>query len=578
MVSCTVTHSFIRLSTLNVTVLMLLSMKNTPLAKLTEYAHDRLNVFHRWVAATAWVQGAIHTFAIGLGTSRLEPDQSYILLHWENICGIAALAVFGFMLVSFPILAKLAYEYFYVIHIILTPIFLATLFLHNYYCRIPVIVAAGLWVLDRLIRIIRFFLNNEMAMKLKATMQITYDGSTLVTVPRRYLPYRAGSHAFLSIPEISRFQSHPFTIASTEDTQAMSEGKSYLQFLIRRRNGFTREVSEMAKTTFPKKKEVVAYIDGPYGGPEDFCKYDRVILIAAGSGISFTLPIALALIRSGSCKSVDFIWTVRTREAFQPFMEQLCEISKMIYFNAATCTVNMQLHISTEVDMVIEHITLPYERSPSQSYKFPQYAPYTGKYASYEGRRSQHSRYSSNTDTLVAIPLEERHYSTDDLILSVELPRGRPGRDSWEAELTPVISGEQYHHDPRFSTRNSEIEVPTLARLMRDIESHWTASRDSSVDRLESRNASPSRARSSERVLKEPHAMTFDTLDTYIITGRPHIKQIISDVAYNASPMDTVAVGVCGLRELTQTVRNAVADNMVKNSPSFSIFCEEFGM
>ena len=360
----------------------------------------------------------------------------------------------------------------------------------------------------------------------------------------------------------------------------MSEGRSNIQFLVRRRDGFTREVSEMAKTTFPKKKEVIAYIDGPYGGPEDFRKYDRVILFAAGAGISFTLPIALALIRSGTCKSVDFIWSVRTREAFQPFMEQLSEISKMIYFNAATCAVNMQMHVSTESDMVIEHITLPYEQSKTQPYSFPRYAPYSGKYNSYEGRKS-HSRHSSASDTLTAIPLEDRNHSTDNLLLSVEIPRGRRGRDEeWEAELTPVLSGEPYHHNPRFSTKNSEIEVPTLARLMRDIEPHWTASRDSSADRFASRTASPAPlgTRSSDHLLKRPHAMTFDNLESYIISGRPQIKQIISDVAYNASPMDTVAVGVCGLDSLNKAVRNAVADNMVKNSPSFSIFCEEFGM
>ena len=81
-------------------------MKNTPLAKIIGCSHEYLNVFHRWVGFVAWVQGAVHLVAIALATSRLIPNQLYILLDTENVLGIVAFGAWTIMMLAFPLLRR----------------------------------------------------------------------------------------------------------------------------------------------------------------------------------------------------------------------------------------------------------------------------------------------------------------------------------------------------------------------------------------------------------------------------------------------------------------------------------------
>lgn len=55
-------------------------------------------------------------------------------------------------------------------------------------------------------------------------------------------------------------------------------------------------------------------VDGPYGHVPNFRDYDKVILVAGGSGASFTFAVALDLIESTehAVRSIDFIWIVRS--------------------------------------------------------------------------------------------------------------------------------------------------------------------------------------------------------------------------------------------------------------------------
>lgn len=49
-----------RLSVCNTALAVLLAMKNNPLASLTGYSHERLNVLHRWVGRVIFVQAMLH--------------------------------------------------------------------------------------------------------------------------------------------------------------------------------------------------------------------------------------------------------------------------------------------------------------------------------------------------------------------------------------------------------------------------------------------------------------------------------------------------------------------------------------
>ena len=53
-------ESYGRMATTNSALAFLLAMKNTPLAFLTGYSHERLNVLHRWVGRVIWFWSSIH--------------------------------------------------------------------------------------------------------------------------------------------------------------------------------------------------------------------------------------------------------------------------------------------------------------------------------------------------------------------------------------------------------------------------------------------------------------------------------------------------------------------------------------
>jgi hypothetical protein len=162
---------------------------------------------------------------------------------------------------------------------------------------IIVIFTACLWVLDRIIRGVRLawnFFGNS------ATVTALPNDALRMRLKRRMCS-SPGSHGFLWVPAIRWVESHPFTLLSSSPPE----------FVIRVYDGFTRDLYKAAKQA--PGRSLRCSVDGPYGQVPNFKSFDKVILIAGGSGASFTFSIALDLIESpaSTVKSIDFIWVVR---------------------------------------------------------------------------------------------------------------------------------------------------------------------------------------------------------------------------------------------------------------------------
>lgn len=86
-----------------------------------------------------------------------------------------------------------------------------------------------------------------------------------------------------------------------------------VQFVIRVYDGFTRDLYKAAQLS--PGRSLRCSVDGGYGQVPNFRVYDKVILVAGGSGASFTFAVALKLIEKtaekSATKSIDFIWTVQ---------------------------------------------------------------------------------------------------------------------------------------------------------------------------------------------------------------------------------------------------------------------------
>ncbi|WFD30059.1 hypothetical protein MSPP1_001073 [Malassezia sp. CBS 17886] len=149
----------------------------------------------------------------------------------------------------------------------------------------------------------------------------------LVLRTARPLQWRPGQWLFLQLPQLSWFQSHPFTIASAyvkakndrfrlldADAPMRAEDDQLIMLLIRARSGLTRRlwahvqaqaapppplVPHARRGAPPPALSVVqgtymrALVDGPYGNSAriDWGAYASVVLFCGGSGIAFGISV-----------------------------------------------------------------------------------------------------------------------------------------------------------------------------------------------------------------------------------------------------------------------------------------------
>lgn len=126
-------------------------------------------------------------------------------------------------------------------------------------------------------------------------------------IKKEKITTRAGQYIFLSCPEVSYFQWHPFTLTSAPE-------EDYLSVHIRVVGDFTTSLAKVLGCDFPdqenRKTEKVetplggkvigtnsnpplnrtlprVMVDGPFGSAsEDYLNYETVYLIGAGIGVT----------------------------------------------------------------------------------------------------------------------------------------------------------------------------------------------------------------------------------------------------------------------------------------------------
>ena len=274
--------------------------------------------------------------------------------------GVIAISAFGSLLVvSLRPVRKFAYEFFFFLHFLmvlcvqfplpwtssLTPVFIVLssslvtstprslskwctsrfmilgLFTSTFRVGYWFEVSFLIWGLDRFFRLVRLIAFNHSYFGFKkgsGTMDATIEplSPNLVCLRLRrpsHFEWSPGQTAYLTMPGVSTipFEAHPFTIASIDTTRDDTQGgitpitnkESFagtgkpcwkeLVFFINVHGGFTKKLGNAAQ----KGEKVKVFVDGPYGKSPDLKDYETSVLIAGGSGVSFTLPLFLDCIR-----------------------------------------------------------------------------------------------------------------------------------------------------------------------------------------------------------------------------------------------------------------------------------------
>jgi predicted ferric reductase len=128
------------------------------------------------------------------------------------------------------------------------------------------------------------------------------------------------------------FESHPLTICNAPATISNIRSSAGQLLLAARVNGdWTRAINQLAHasnaddTCCGEKSEpnpVVVMLDGPYGGVSfDLGRYEHVLLVAGGAGITFILGVLDDLVgkiaklgrRSGErTTKIEFAWCIKS--------------------------------------------------------------------------------------------------------------------------------------------------------------------------------------------------------------------------------------------------------------------------
>ncbi|CAA7259897.1 unnamed protein product [Cyclocybe aegerita] len=295
-----------------------LAGKNNIVSWLTGIGHEKLNVLHRAAARTNLIFLWIHALQ---RTISVLPPQFDFTHNWMR-SGAVGLAAFTIgTIISIRPIRNAAFEFFLVTHIVLMFIFLVAGYYHARQLHYGTYIWPALlvWAFDRLLRLSRLLWNNRIFSRHHhgdALVELLSEDTIRLTLRRRHLTWKAGQHAYVILPSVSSmpFEAHPFTIASiAEDVNDNKERDAV--FLIRGRSGFTERLRQHAKEKHGSR--VPAFMDGPYGCPPDLRHYTTCILVAGGSGISYTLPLLLDLVRisakggKSAVGRVVFVWAVR---------------------------------------------------------------------------------------------------------------------------------------------------------------------------------------------------------------------------------------------------------------------------
>lgn len=320
-------------------VIMLLANKNSliPLFLGPGIGYEKLNFMHRWAGRTIFIAGAVH------GVLWIKSRLKWGRPIWgarKSFTGIVTLAALTLIvLTSLRPVRNRVYQIFFGLHVMLYSTFIMGICYHSHHAAPWVIPTTVLYTLDFAFRLYKYRVK-------QATLEPTDGQLTLIRVPSLDVNWIAGQHVKLRVffTKSRVFESHPFTIlvapqgtscfSSSSPSGGLILGAKVAGDWTKALNNYAQEFSEDG---IPPTVSVM--LDGPYGGCSvDLGTYETVVLVAGGSGITFTLGLLDDLV--GRCvnlgrrggertRVVEFIWYIRDFSSFSWFKAMLMDVAQL---------------------------------------------------------------------------------------------------------------------------------------------------------------------------------------------------------------------------------------------------------
>lgn len=258
-----------------------------------------------------------------------DPHSDNFTIQMATVTSWIMFVVFGIFAQNW--MRRRNYELFYYLHHFYLVVFFVTL-LHAASAWYYLFGGLALWFVDRCIRTMQRTRRWEMTVmrplpRFVTHLELTPFDDEIIKASGPF-NFQCGQYLYLNIPEISSIEWHPFTISS-----APSDGKVTCDIKMAPggTDTFTGKLHMLASTT-SNSTAVQVNIDGPYGEWFDHTKFDKVLLLAGGIGVTPTHSIFRQLrheILYGSCQlsEVHWVWCVQTLADLEPCLHTIREVA-----------------------------------------------------------------------------------------------------------------------------------------------------------------------------------------------------------------------------------------------------------
>ncbi|OCL07257.1 hypothetical protein AOQ84DRAFT_377858 [Glonium stellatum] len=308
-------------------LIFLFAGRNNILLWLTNWSHSTFIVLHRWVARVYTVQVLLHSIvAVVLYKSEGTYDKEVSAPYW--IWGIVAtLCVVVLTFGSGLYVRNFAYEFFLIVHIVLSVILIVGCWYHAYdlYAFLGgyedwIYAMSAVWFFDRLARVARV----AMAGLRRAKVTELGEDYVRIDVPGIRWGSEPGKHVYVYFPTLNPlrpWENHPFSVlptallqrshpCSNSESQSQSSTgrveehpdvekhdalKSRVRVVQNSRPtvGLTLYVRKSTGMTkyLRAHNNLLAFLEGPYPNnpTKEVLSCDRLLLIGGGIGITSLL-------------------------------------------------------------------------------------------------------------------------------------------------------------------------------------------------------------------------------------------------------------------------------------------------
>lgn len=348
---------------IQVPLLTLFALRNNVLIWLTGWSFSTFNAYHRAVARVTFLLAVVH--AASKHTMMQSFHAPLRIIYFPTLLfrlGVAAISLWSLMIILGFFRVKY-YEIFLFFHVgfAIASYFCILFHLNSLGYKQTIYVSLGLLCGDFLIRAGRIIFSN-FSFYLKPILgsgRITKASVSLlpsdvinvrIRTPIQW-PFAPGQYVYIHFNRLKILESHPFSAIGPS-----SDGESF-QLLCKARNGITRRLKEYLETKGAKdgqKVNISVLIEGPYGVHCPVERYNTVLLVAGGIGITGIIPYAEYLALSPHYHEIHLIWTVAA-------VEELTWIEERIQWLSETGKARIKLYVtrSTKANPHPQHFEIP---------------------------------------------------------------------------------------------------------------------------------------------------------------------------------------------------------------------------